>query len=243
MHRRPRTRRTSRAAAAALVASLAAVLGLTWLLNDAGIPVWSLTADPGPLIEDFHWNTGVLSILGSMLWAVVVALLLCTAAVVRRRGEQPSTAAALRATALVATAWGADDTLLLHDLWLPSVGVHELVVTSVLALVSVLVLWPHRAVLRRTDAALLVLVVLGFAVSTALDAVHVGDAEEDMAKLWALMLLTVWAWRTALQVLAPRPAPAPAARMVSLVDAATGLHPQPDHRRSAHPELATEVMR
>lgn len=139
-----------------------------------GVVVYSVATDTrvGLVVRDANqvtgaraW-TGLVSTLGNGLWAVSAGMLLVTIGALRSAATSPPRA--LTALFALTCLLYADDSLLLHDEVLPSVGVHEIFFVGFYAMAGLAALILALPALRSSDA------ILPFAAALALFAVSVG---------------------------------------------------------------------
>ena len=127
--------------------------------------------EPTQLFPVLPWYTGLVSAVGGMLWWAAGALWLLCAWVLRRWGSDRSVAALVLAS--VFSVWlGIDEMFVLHEVVLPSkLHVSELSIYAAYGALTVLYLLKFREFVASTRWRLLVLALVFFLSSTALDQV------------------------------------------------------------------------
>jgi len=192
----------------------ACIAGARW----AGVPVDWLLRDPLAVVEA-HPLTGFVSNLGIVLWSAASGICLLTAAVLRRRGDDPESASFFLWSGVMTAVLALDDLYQFHEVIGPSSlhlaqrGIYLIYLAGVAAY-----LFRFRRRILATDWLLLVLAGAMFAVSLGADLLPealregpiepVTDLVEDGAKFVGIVLwLAFFAREAALSLAAPSPAP------------------------------------
>lgn len=148
--------------------SLGAVLWLRWL---SGLPFGDLTRDPAGINETPVY-VGFLSNIGILLWAAAAAVCLFAVRLLGP-GSHPVARRFLLASGAFTLLLTADDLFLLHERVVPNLlGVSELASMAVYGLLGGAYLAFFLPVIRRTRKVLLVLAIVFFGLSIAVDLFH-----------------------------------------------------------------------
>lgn len=195
-------RRSWRAAALVLCVS-AALIGAALALHSwKDVPLADLTRDPLTTFQAAPY-VGLLSQIGILLWAAAAAVCLFGASVLRRRAEGAEEKRFLLTSGLATLALGLDDAFLFHEEFVPYFGVPQGLVFIVYAVLLALYAWRFARVILKTEYALLMMALVFFGVSLAVDVAHpevLGQYEllvEDGAKLVGILSWLVYFVRTA----------------------------------------------
>jgi hypothetical protein len=159
-------------------------------------PLSDVTRDPATVAKEPVY-VGALSNVGVLAWwTAAVACLVAAAVLWRRRND---VAAPLGAAGLLAATLAVDDLFLLHDAILPDeLGIPEPIAYVAYAAAALAFTVAYRVFLRRTRWMLLVLVLLFFGCSIAIDLVvsEARQAEfaavEDIFKLFGIATWTAY---------------------------------------------------
>ena len=189
--RGPLNRRRLRTAAAVGAAGLltAAALGVAVRLSRTfGRPLADFTRDVAAVLDGPAY-AGFVSQITGLIWAAAAGA--GVAGVLRGVGggdrDRRRFAAGL---GLLSAGLALDDALMLHEAWLPALGVPEKVVLLGHAALAAAVFYIGRKAARRSDLALLAFAAAGLGASVALDQVsgsaywNLRTAAEDAAKLF-----------------------------------------------------------
>jgi hypothetical protein len=175
-------------------------------------PLSDVTRDPAAVAKE-PFYVGALSNVGVLAWWTAAVACLVAAAVLWQRRKD--VARPLGAAGLLAATLAADDLFLVHDAILPDeLGVPESIAYVAYAAAAVAFTVAYRGFLRRTPWFLLVLVLLFFACSVALDVVvpEARQAEfagiEDVFKLFGIATWTAYWVPLAVAALSEREASA-----------------------------------
>jgi len=176
--------------AVGLVAGAVLVMGLA-----RHLPLPDLTRDPAAVMGT-HWWVGLLSFLGFALWGIGAG-----AALAAGLASDPGPRRRLLLQAAALTVFLLlDDMLMLHENVLPNLHVPESVVYLGYLLAVTAWVWTNRVEMRRTDRLLLVVALLGFAGSIALDKLVDGITNwtflEDSLKFGGIALWSLYLVRT-----------------------------------------------
>jgi hypothetical protein len=142
-------------------------------------------------VADFPFYVGIVSQVGLGLWTASVAVTTMAWAVDRRRGGVSTDF--FRDSALLSAAFLVDDALLVHEAIAPTVGILEEAVLTALGVVAVAWAVRHRAHIRSSAIAPLLVAIAFGALSMALDVLQSPEWQlpdhnlfEDGAKLLAI---------------------------------------------------------
>ncbi len=159
-------------------------------LQFGNVDVLLLTRDPDA-VSGLDSDVGSLSMVGLTMWAATVAVLALTGAVVGSRRERRY----LFGTAAFLTWLLIDDTVMVHDYLLPSVGVPDGVVYLVYLGVTLAWLLAFHREIAQSEVALLVPAAAAFALSLMCDVLEILPVFEDYAKLVGIATLLLYAFR------------------------------------------------
>ena len=141
---------------------------------------------------------GSLSIAGSMLWAAASTACILGVLVLRRLGHGKTEAVRfLIATGVLAAAAGADDSLLIHEDFMPfHLGIDENFVLAAWGLVIAAWVIRFGSSLLGSETVLLVLAGVSLGASMAIDVgvVDVEGAAEEVLKLVGIATFTAYCW-------------------------------------------------
>ncbi len=176
--------------AVGVVAGAVLVMGLA-----RHLPLPDLTRDPAA-VTGTHWWVGLLSFLGFALWGIGAG-----AALAAGLASDPGPRRRLLLQAAALTVFLLlDDMLMLHENVLPNLHVPESVVYLGYLVAVTAWVWSNRVEMRRTDRLLLVVALLGFAGSIALDKLVDGITNwtflEDSLKFGGIALWSLYLVRT-----------------------------------------------
>jgi len=176
--------------AVGLVAGAVLAMGLV-----RHLPLPDLTRDPAAVMSA-HWWVGLLSFLGFALWGIGAG-----AALAAGLASDPGPRRRLLLQAAALTGFLLlDDMLMLHENVLPNLHVPETAVYLGYLVAVTAWVWANRVEMRRTDRLLLVVALLGFAGSIALDKLVDGITNwtflEDSLKFGGIALWSLYLVRT-----------------------------------------------
>jgi len=203
------TRILQSACAVVAVVLVMALAGVAADVSSRITDVGELTRDP-TAIAGVPWWTGAISRVTGLCWAAAAALNALAAKVAPASHRRP-----LLLLAVLCGLLGVDDTMLIHESFLPGHGIPEDVVLAGYAVIAlVLAWWWFTTTWRRTVLAAFFGGAAALAVSVAADVIHtLPFVVEDGAKLLGVVvwcLCGVWAHSdmlaaTAAQRVASRP--------------------------------------
>lgn len=175
--------------AAVLITSL---VPLAVVVSEGRITAAELLSDPAE-VTGAPWYLGALTSVTLLVWAAGAALHLVAGVALRAHPERLG--AALTALGLVTLVFAADDAFLAHEILIPWIlGIPEVVTYGIYGVVLLAVLVRYRSVLlRQPEASVLVLAVVAFGGSVALDVLGWDSTARRLAEE-GLKLLGVLAW-------------------------------------------------
>lgn len=178
--------------AVVVAAGLVGLAALAGLVSEGGIDPMDLLADPAE-VTGIPWYIGAVSDLNLFVWAAGAALFFLAALGLRRIDARLAAALALLGAMTMVLVM--DDRFLLHEIVFPWLfGISEEVTYAVYAVVLALIVLSFlRVLLRQPELTVLVLALVAFAASVALD-VFGGDSTARRMVEEGAKLLGTAAW-------------------------------------------------
>ena len=181
-----------------LISAMLLALGL-WFYFSYGVTVGELTRDPtrlGGLPAYF----GLLSQIGIFFWAGTVSVCFLAAASLSETLAPERARAFFLVSGIFSLYLGLDDAFLFHDALFPYLGIREIWTIAAYVIGTAVYGYYFFRVIRATEYPLLLLALLCFSISVALDLVQPRTINpyllEDSAKLTGLVAWFVYFYRT-----------------------------------------------
>ena len=180
---------------AALLAAV--VLGFVMVLAAwKDIPISSLTRDPADT-AGLRWQTGMLYKAGVFLWGAITATCLLGAAIWKRLGEARTLRTFLLVSAALTTVFALDDVFQFRGELLDHLGLSEMAVFAVYAVVLVIFAIAFRSTLLQTEYGVLVATIALFVAWLGLRHFAAESVfAQEAVKLVGQLMLFVYFFRT-----------------------------------------------
>jgi hypothetical protein len=180
----------------AVVVLSAGLFGVVLLLAVwKDLPVSSLTRDPVGT-AGLRWQTGFLYKISLLAWGATTASCLLGAAMWRRSGDARALPAFLLASAALTLVFAVDDVFQLRGELYDHLGLSEVAVFAVYALILCVFAIVFRSTILRTEYVVLAVAVTLFVVWLALRHFGVEFVVQDGVKLVGQLTLLLYFWRT-----------------------------------------------